>query len=98
MPYHTDLTLTVLGKVAAQRARQDDKWGVRDHDPSKWLLIAMEDLGKATKNVLEMRAATAAEKAEYRTRYIKEMIETAASCVAAVECEMRIRGGCLPYG
>jgi len=68
--------MDVLGEVIDERARQDEKWGVQDHNPFVWIAIILEELGEASKAQLQFA------KADYRT----ELIEVAASAVAAIEC------------
>ena len=64
-----------LEDVRRERLRQLGKWGDQKHLPFKWLAIALEELGEAAKAALEGDAEA----------YHKELIETAAVCVAAAE-------------
>ena len=44
----------ILEEVAAERARQDKKWGAnRDHSPFFWLTILVEEVGEVAKAILE---------------------------------------------
>ena len=65
----------VLEDVRRERLRQLGKWGDQKHSPMKWLAIALEELGEAAKAALEGDTEA----------YHKELIETAAVCIAAVE-------------
>lgn len=46
-----------LQKVLAERLRQDEKWGVQNHDDWRWLPILMEEVGEASEAMLEGRPA-----------------------------------------
>jgi len=63
-------------QIQTERARQDQKWGLQEHRPEKWMVILMEEVGEAAKAVLEGSAL------DYKT----EMIQVAAVVVAALEC------------
>jgi len=45
-----------LQDVMAERARQDAKWGVQNHDDAAWLMILAEEVGEAAEHVLEAMA------------------------------------------
>ena len=66
----------VLAEVAAERHRQDEKWGEQNHDAGKWMLILAEEVGEAAKAALE--GDVAQERAEY--------VQVAAVAVARIEC------------
>lgn len=68
-------TFSVLSEVFAERSRQDDKWGQQDHHPAYWIGVLGEEFGEACKGAVEF------DKEAYR----RELIETAAVAVAAVE-------------
>lgn len=40
-------------KVLEERVRQDDKWGVQDHDDKRWLAILAEEFGESARAILE---------------------------------------------
>lgn len=42
-----------LELVAAERARQDEKWGVQNHTPLAWLGVAMEEMGEWAQATLQ---------------------------------------------
>lgn len=69
----------ILQLVRNERLRQDRKWGVQNHPPCKWITIAVEELGEAAEAALE----------DKYDQYVKELVECAASCVAAIECIVR---------
>ncbi len=73
-------TENVLAEVAAERCRQDAKWGQQDHHPFVWLGIIMEEVGET---------ARAANEAHWNgddwTKYRQEAIQSAAVLVAMIE-------------
>jgi hypothetical protein len=81
-------TREILAEIYNERFCQDEKWGVQNHLPEKWMNILMEEVGEASKNVLEAyphgEAIYAKENALKWWR--KEMIQVAAVAVAAIEC------------
>jgi NTP pyrophosphatase (non-canonical NTP hydrolase) len=40
----------LLANVAAERARQDAKWGEQNHHPAIWMAILLEEIGEAAKD------------------------------------------------
>lgn len=42
-----------FGRVHAEVARQDDKWGIQNHTPCQWAAILGEEYGEACKELLE---------------------------------------------
>lgn len=62
-------------EIAAEREAQDQKWGVQDHTPDRWLTILGEEYGEACKAVLEHDTEG------YRT----ELIQVAAVAMAMIE-------------
>jgi NTP pyrophosphatase (non-canonical NTP hydrolase) len=77
----------VCEEVLRERKRQDIKWGEQNHDPFTWIAILGEEFGEVAK---------AAQEAYFRGAnwqdYRAELIQTAAVCVAMVECFDR-KGG-----
>ncbi|GGR00092.1 hypothetical protein [Deinococcus ruber] len=49
-------TQEVLDLIAAERARQDKKWGQQNHGPLYWLAILGEEFGEVSKEVVEWEA------------------------------------------
>jgi len=77
------MTDRVLRDINAERRRQDEKWGVPNHRPFKWISILGEEFGEVCKAALEVHF-----KKEYvddYSDYRKELIEVAAVAVAAIE-------------
>lgn len=76
-----DSTIVVLKEIADERTYQDRKWGEQNYDDGKWLKILMEELGEASKDMLELNQLGADE----------ELIQAAAVIVVWVECRKRNR-------
>jgi len=66
----------VLSEVHFERERQDNKWGVQNHDPYFWYSILGEEFGEIGKALCEK---------DFKN-YREELIQTAAVCVAMLEC------------
>lgn len=81
-----DLLNQVLDEIFDERKRQDQKWGIQKHGAYKWLAIIMEELGEASEAALEADACNLSPE-----EYENELLQTAASCVAAIECSRRAR-------
>lgn len=69
----------IFEKIAAERQRQDSKWGEQNHEAGMWSLILGEETGEASKAFLQGNEAHA----------VTELIEAAAVIVAWIECEVR---------
>jgi len=61
--------------IAAERARQDEKWGQQDHIDLYWLGILMEEAGELAKAIIEGRSDSAR----------AELVQASAVCVAWLE-------------
>jgi NTP pyrophosphatase (non-canonical NTP hydrolase) len=71
----------VLVEVAAERRRQDAKWGEQNHDPFLYGAILTEEVGEAMQAALKMRFEGGSFDA-LRT----EVVQVAAVAVAMLEC------------
>lgn len=71
----------VLNEVAAERDRQDAKWGEQNHDLPVWITVLAEEIGEAAQEVLAARAGE--RPAMLRCR--AELVQVAAVAVAAIE-------------
>ena len=69
----------MLSEVYEERIHQLEKWGDQRHGSFKWIAIATEELGEAARAALEIN----------QSQYYKELIQTAAVCVAAAEDMVR---------
>lgn len=75
-----------LQDVAAERTRQDAKWGQQDHEVGIWLGILGEEFGEVCKEIAESSACPL-DVAHLR----EELVQTAAVAVAWVEAIDRAR-------
>ncbi len=76
--------IDVFNNVAEERIKQDTKWGVQNHSPEAWMLILMEEVGEASKELLEYNFTF--QSGISLTSYRKEMVQVAAVAIAAIEC------------
>lgn len=75
-----------LQDIMEERARQDEKWGEQNHDPYKWMVILAEEYGEACREALEAETAANLSLVDiHLMAYRKELIETAAVALAALE-------------
>lgn len=83
----------VFQEIKLERANQDLKWGVQNHEHLRWLGIAMEELGEAAEKSLEMDPKTERLYSEHECldALEYEVIQAAAVCVAWLECLKRNR-------
>ena len=44
----------LLDKVNTERLRQDKMWGEQNYNPTKWILILMEEVGELCSEILEL--------------------------------------------
>jgi len=79
----------ILEEIRKERERQDNKWGVQNHNPFVWLAIIGEEKGEADEAALEAHFDHMGNHTfdDYR----KELIEVASTAVAAIECLDRSR-------
>lgn len=54
-PMQRDKLDGVLEEIWRERQRQDAKWGEQNHSDELWLAIVTEELGEASKAILEQR-------------------------------------------
>lgn len=76
-----------LEDVIRERVRQDEKWGIQNHDIFLYLTILGEEFGETCQAALEARFGK--DKATEPLRYLKlreEAVQTAAVALAIVEC------------
>jgi NTP pyrophosphatase (non-canonical NTP hydrolase) len=71
------IELVAMQMVSKEIHRQQEKWGIQNHDPMTWLAILTEEVGEVAKAVLEGNSD------EYR----KELIQVAAVCISALMAE-----------
>lgn len=79
-------TQSILDEVADERVRQDEKWGVQNHQPLHWMVIIAEELGEAAQQALHAYTAQRVlDMLDHSLSYRTELVQLAACCVAAVE-------------
>lgn len=79
---------SVIRRVADERNRQFQKWGVQMHTPFYWIAILVEELGETSEALLkhyEGMDRTSPNLLQSLVNYRREMIEVAAVAVAAIE-------------
>lgn len=69
--------------VAAERERQDEKWGEQNHAWPQWLTILMEEIGEFSHDVLEGEMSNA----------MTELVQVTAVALAMIECGLRNKRG-----
>lgn len=84
-PNATYEMMVIYGEVIAERLRQNEKWGKQEHDPIEWLGILGEEVGEVNKACIETYFNYEGADSDY-SEYRKELIQTAAVCVAMIEC------------
>jgi hypothetical protein len=86
-----DLGNQVIVDILSERKRQNDKWGIQDHNVIEWIAILTEEVGEASKEAVDFHFGTPLDngfsniqKQKLRD-YRKEMIQVAAVAMQAVE-------------
>jgi len=79
----------VLNDIRTERRRQDERWGVQNHDPLTYMTILTEEVGEAAKAAVELRFGDPAGGEDYRREYREELVQVAAVAVAMIECADR---------
>ncbi len=75
--------LLIFNEIAAEREKQDKKWGQQNHHPIEWCGILGEEVGEVNKACIETHFGHVVDHyAEYR----KELIQTAGVAVSMIEC------------
>lgn len=74
----------IIKKIKKEREKQDQKWGQQDHLPLEWQSILGEEYGEACKALLEWYFGDRS-----LDNYEKELIQSAAVSIAALECLQR---------
>jgi hypothetical protein len=74
-------TKAVLIEVELERRRQDQKWGIQNHNPADWLMILGEEFGEINEAALTAKFVHN----DGGRRYRKELVQVAAVAVAMIE-------------
>lgn len=64
--------------IDKERTHQDMKWGEQNHDSFVWMAILMEEVGEIANALIDSEKS-------YED-VLKETVQTAAVCVAFLEC------------
>jgi len=75
--------MTIIEEILFERQKQDEKWGVQNHNPWYWLAILMEEVGEVAHAICGKR--------NNFLNYREELIQVAAVAVAMVESFDRYR-------
>ena len=68
---------TIIDEILVERQKQDEKWGVQNHNSWYWLAILMEEVG-------EVAHAICGKRHDF-LNYREELIQVAAVAVAMIE-------------
>ena len=82
----TNVAQNIISDVITERERQDEKWGIQNHDLFRWSSIIGEEYGEMCKAINEYGFNSIPE--TKKEIYI-ETIQTMASCMAMLECMAR---------
>ncbi len=84
--------ITILTEIQKERQRQNDKWGVQNHNAVEWIAILTEEVGEAGKEAVDFHFANDCcldnedvIQQERIKNYRKECIQIAAVAVQMVE-------------
>lgn len=78
-----------IDDVISERARQDEKWGQQNHDPTVYMTILTEEIGESAKAAIEWWAAkehSDITAAHWLDELRGELVQAAAVAVAMIEC------------
>jgi len=91
--------MKILKEIKAERERQNQKWGEQNHKGIEWIAILSEEVGEASKEILDHHfknpvkntegksvAPAVADQALRLSCYRKELIQVAAVAVQMIEC------------
>ena len=81
------VSLVASSLISSERARQDAKWGVQDHDGPTWLAILGEEYGELAQCVLHAKFG-----GSKSSKVLEEAVQVAAVAKAIVECLLRNDG------
>ena len=86
-----DSKANILLEVLIKRNKQDEKWGVEDHLPDKWIAILAEELGEAAKAGLEAYPVTdrLVSRRQAMKEWRDELVDVMATAMAAIESYQR---------
>ena len=84
----------IIGEVLEECLSQEEHWGIQNHHPEKWMNILMEEVGEASKAVLESFPFIGDQiKFKYwLSEYRDELIQVAAVAISAIDSLDRNEG------
>ena len=85
----TDPALLAMLLVMDERAAQDKKWGVQNHDFFVWSGILAEEVGETAHEALCARFGPGEELVERSYKYVNELRQATAVALAMLECALR---------
>lgn len=71
-----------ISRIEQERARQDEKWGIQNHEPEVWLAILTEEVGEVAQEMLARRFVNPM---KGNTLLVNELVQVAAVAVAMIE-------------
>lgn len=83
-----------INKVRNERKRQNEKWGIQDHNPVEWIAILTEEVGEASKESVDFHFGNGLNGSKEANDFIQkdrvnkiktELIQVAAVAIQAVE-------------
>ena len=82
----------IIQRIIAERHYQDGRWGVQEHEDTKWGMILGEEVGEACEAVLKLRfhkdigqATTPALDRQHVEALERELVQVAAVAIAWLE-------------
>lgn len=82
----------ILSEIAAERGRQDARWGIQDHPSPAWTAILGEEFGEVSKAVVEATFTHNIKALPSLEAHLEmELVQVAAVCVAWIEAITRRR-------
>lgn len=80
----------IISEIEIERGIQDQKWGERNHLPEWWMQILMEEVGEASRALLDgsynLENKTLKKRLpSFLEKYREELIQVAAVAIAAIE-------------
>jgi len=86
----------ILIEVLKECSSQEEYWGIQNHHPEKWMNILMEEVGEASKAVLESFPFQGDQKESNKrywiSEYRDELIQVAAVAISAIDSLDRNEG------
>lgn len=89
----------IFDQIRKEKAKQNQRWGEQNHNPVEWIAILTEEVGEAARMAVDLHfknpvlslagdlKSPNSENQHYRMEeYRKELIQSAAVIVQAIEC------------